>query len=126
MKVNIFWFRRDLRLEDNTALNAALENENVIPIFIFDDCILKNINKNDARLTFIHSLLESINHTLNQYNSGLISYYGNPKEVWRKIIKNYNIDTVFWNRDYEPYSVKRDNEIHKLLVLNNIKRGFFE
>ena len=54
MKVNIFWFRRDLRLEDNTALTQALKCKNVLPIFIFDSSILNKLEKDDSRISFIH------------------------------------------------------------------------
>ena len=126
MKVNLFWFRRDLRLEDNTALIAALLKSNVIPIFIFDKYILDKIEKNDSRLSFIHLLLNSINKSLKKINSGLITYYGYPLEVWKKIVDQYEIETVFWNKDYEPYSIKRDDSIIKLLESHNIKVKTFK
>ena len=78
MKVNIFWFRRDLRLDDNIALTQALKFKNVLPIFIFDSSILNKLEKDDSRISFIHSLLTNINKSLNEYKSGLLTYYGNP------------------------------------------------
>ena len=61
MQSNIFWFRRDLRLEDNTALIQALNSSNsIIPVFIFDTSILKNLSKDDARISFIYSQLVKI------------------------------------------------------------------
>ena len=65
--MNIFWFRRDLRLEDNTALFHALNSsEEVLPLFIFDETILSQLPKNDARVTFIHQQLEKIQNQLEQ------------------------------------------------------------
>ena len=111
MKINIFWFRRDLRLHDNTALNAALNYPNVKPIFVFDQCIIQKLKRNDPRLSFIYSLLKDIDNKLKKYHSGVHVYIGKPKDIWLNIVKNEDIDTVYWNRDYEPYSIKRDNTI---------------
>jgi deoxyribodipyrimidine photo-lyase len=60
--INIFWFRRDLRLEDNAALYHALEKgKPVLPIFIFDRAILDELeNKNDSRVNFIHRSVISL------------------------------------------------------------------
>ena len=96
------------------------------PIFIFDDLILNKLEKNDSRLTFIHSLLLQINKVLNKYDSSVFCYYGNPLKIWQKIISNHDIDTVFWNKDYEPYAKKRDHEIYKLLTSNNINVKTFK
>ena len=126
MKINIFWFRRDLRLNDNTALHESLKKNNVKPIFIFDTVIINKLEKDDARLSFIHSLLFSINKDLNTHNSSVFCYHGKPEVIWKELISNYEIDTVFWNRDYEPYSIKRDNTIKQLLVNNNIEVKTFK
>ena len=71
-KVAVFWFRRDLRLEDNCALFHALNSEfTVLPIFIFDTEILSELPKNDARVQFIHQTLEKINIELQKVNTSL-------------------------------------------------------
>ena len=63
--MTIFWFRRDLRLEDNHGLFEALSNsENVLPIFIFDKTILDELPIDDSRVTFIHESLSGINAKL--------------------------------------------------------------
>ena len=120
MKINIFWFRRDLRLEDNTALNNALKQKNVLPIFIFDSSILNELEKNDSRISFIHSLLIKINLKLKKHRSSILSYYGDPLEIWRKIILDYDIECVYWNKDYEPYAIIRDKKILNFLNSNGI------
>ena len=120
MKINIFWFRRDLRLDDNTALYNALRKKNVIPIFIFDSSILKKLEKNDSRISFIHSLLIKINLKLKKHRSSILSYYGDPLEIWRKIILDYDIECVYWNKDYEPYAIIRDKKILNFLNSNGI------
>ena len=120
--VNIFWFRRDLRLDDNHALFEALKgNDPVLPIFIFDTEILEKLPKDDARVTFIHKTLQNINKTLNDYfNSSLAMLFGKPYEIFKKLIEDYNIRSVYTNRDYEPYATERDSKIKNLLSKNNI------
>lgn len=122
MKVNIFWFRRDLRLDDNHGLFQALsQNDKVIPIFIFDEEILSKLaDKNDKRVTFIYQALEKINKKLRKVESGIDLYFGKPKEIFEQIIQKYDVDLVFTNEDYEPYALKRDTEIREFLESKNI------
>lgn len=120
-KINIFWFRRDLRLDDNHALFQALKNEKqVLPIFIFDENILEKLPKDDARVNFIHQQLEKINNQLKDIGSELHVFFGKPTDVYKNLVKNYSIETVFANRDYEPYGITRDKEIYDLLQSKNI------
>ena len=120
--INIFWFRRDLRLEDNHGLFEALKGNNkVLPIFIFDSDILENLPQNDARVSFIHETLESINKKLQkEFNSGIILFHGKPINIYKQLISKYNIEKVFTNHDYEPYANERDAEIKTFLKENNI------
>lgn len=72
-EISIFWFRRDLRLEDNVGLYQALQSKfPVIPLFIFDDAILESLPKNDARVGFIHDSLSKINTQLQEIGSSLL------------------------------------------------------
>jgi deoxyribodipyrimidine photo-lyase len=122
MKVNIFWFRRDLRLEDNCALNAALSSDlPVLPVFIFDINITDDLSADDARVTFIHKILSSINATLRRSGGSLYVQKGKPGEIWEKIVSTFDIDTVFVNKDYEPYSINRDNAVQKILDRKGIR-----
>jgi deoxyribodipyrimidine photo-lyase len=126
-KINIFWFRRDLRLSDNTALNAALRSDlKVLPIFIFDTEILDQLeNKYDRRVDHIHQALEGINEELKKHRSGIKTYHGKPLEIFKEIINEFDVETVFCNRDYEPKAIKRDKEIYDLLQKNNVQfKGF--
>ncbi len=127
-EINIFWFRRDLRLDDNTALNAALkEGKPVLPIFIFDSNILDKLPKNDARLAFIHRTLHKIKKELeNKYNSTLALFHGDPLQIYKELIKTYKIAVVYTNHDYEPYALKRDQEIYRLLKINAISFKTFK
>lgn len=119
-KVNIFWFRRDLRLNDNAALYHALKNENpVVPVFIFDKDILDKLdNKKDRRVEFIHNTIKELQHKLEKHNSSLEVYYDFPENVFTQLFTKYKIEKVFTNHDYEPYAVERDAKI-KTLLNNN-------
>ncbi|PTM09235.1 MAG: deoxyribodipyrimidine photolyase [Bacteroidetes bacterium] len=121
--INIFWFRRDLRLDDNVGLYHALQSEHpVLPIFIFDKEILESLQKDDARVTFIHETISKINSNLKEeINSSIITYYGNPLDVFKKLVTTYSIDTVYTNHDYEPYAIKRDKDVKQFLKTKNIE-----
>ena len=126
-QINIFWFRRDLRLEDNHALYQALKSgEKVLPIFIFDTEILNNLPKNDHRVNFIYNTLFELNHKLSQIGTGIQIFKGNPIEIWQQLIEKYTIKDVFFNRDYEPYALKRDEKIYLFLKSENISTHSFK
>ena len=121
-KISIFWFRRDLRLSDNAGLYHALKNgKKVLPIFIFDSEILSKLeNKADTRVQFIHQQLLAIKNQLNEIGSDLLVLHGSPIDSWKKLIQDFNIESVFTNHDYEPYAHKRDLIIKELLKENDI------
>lgn len=126
--INIFWFRRDLRLNDNKGLYKALKGENkVLPIFIFDSDILDNLPEDDARVSFIHNTVQSLRHKLQkEYQASIAIYYGRPIDIFKKILSEFNINAVFTNNDYEPYARKRDKEINTYLETNNIEFRTFK
>ena len=108
-KVNIFWFRRDLRLEDNIGLYRCSESDiPFIPVFIFDQSILKNLpDKHDSRVQFIHNNLFKIKEKLQEYGGDLRVYFGTPKLAFEKLTEEFDIEGVYTNEDYEPYAIKR-------------------
>ena len=120
-KVSIFWFRRDLRLEDNAALYHALKSPwPVVPIFIFDHNILDKLeDKADRRVDFIHQALAHIQQKLVQIGSTLEVFYGQPLQVFTQLMKTYAIQQVFTNHDYEQYAIERDEQVRSLLQANN-------
>jgi deoxyribodipyrimidine photo-lyase len=121
MKINIFWFRRDLRIEDNTALNYALEKGlPVLPVFIFDTAIIDELPGDDPRISFIYLTLQKINNDLQKLGSSLLVLKGDPEEVWKNLISSYDINSVYINKDYEPYSISRDLKIEVILRKNKI------
>lgn len=119
--VNIIWFRRDLRLDDNAALYHALKTGiPVVPVFIFDRNILDRLeNKKDGRVAFIHAALDQLQKALTQMGSSLEVYYGNPPAIFQQLLLKYTIENVFTNHDYEPYAKERDDRIAALLNNNN-------
>ncbi|UPT70754.1 MAG: DNA photolyase family protein [Flavobacterium sp. JAD_PAG50586_2] len=119
--MNIFWFRRDLRLDDNVGLFHALNSDQeVLPLFIFDETILSQLPKNDARVTFIHQQLALIQKQLKAVGKSLAVFHGNPLEVFAKLVDENKINTVYTNHDYEPYARKRDLELYHLFKDHNI------
>tara|TARA_B100001996_G_scaffold380201_1_gene367240 strand:- start:1934 stop:3232 length:1299 start_codon:yes stop_codon:yes gene_type:complete len=121
-KINIFWFRRDLRLYDNHGLSKAThDNLKVIPIFIFDTTITSLLASNDRRINFIYDNLLEIDSELNKkYKSNLNVFQGKPYDIFKNLIENYSIKNVYTNNDYEPYAINRDESIKELLSYNGI------
>ncbi|WP_306013911.1 MULTISPECIES: deoxyribodipyrimidine photo-lyase [unclassified Allomuricauda] len=119
----VFWFRRDLRLDDNVGLYQALQNDvPVLPIFIFDKEILESLPKNDARVTFIHGQIQKISKQLRtNYDSGVAQYHDKPIKAFEQLIKDYDVEAVYTNHDYEPYAKERDKEIADFLKENDIQ-----
>ena len=113
-----FWFRRDLRLEDNKGLIRALESGvPVQPLFIFDREILQHLDPEDARVSFIYEHVSSLKQRLAEWGVDLWVFYGNPQDVFRRLLADYpQVNGLVANRDYEPYARKRDQEIHTLFT----------
>ena len=122
IKVCLFWFRRDLRLEDNNGLFQALRSGlPVLPLFIFDTSILKSLtDKADQRIQLIHAELQQLQKVLLKTGSSLLIEKGEPLEVFKQLIRSWDVRTVFTNHDYEPYSHIRDEQINSLLNSQNI------
>jgi len=124
-KITIFWFRRDLRYLDNTGLYYSLkEGNNVLPIFIFDKNILDKLeDKKDARVEFIQHRLALMNEDLKSKGSTIRTFYSTPMEAYEQLVKEYDIEAVYTNRDYEPYAKERDKSIEAFLKEKGI--GFY-
>ncbi len=120
-KISFFWFRRDLRLHDNKGLFEALKaGHKIVPLFIFDSEILDKLPINDARVTFIHETLEQMNQELKLHGASLLIKKGNPLVVLQELIDEFEIHAVYANKDYEPYAIQRDQQIHQFLDANKI------
>ncbi len=121
-KIAVFWFRRDLRLDDNAGLYHALKSkDSVLPIFIFDKNILDKLeDKNDKRVEFIHDAILDLNTKLTELNSSIKVFYSTPEKVFKELVKEYEITTVYTNHDYEPYADERDLGVKEFLVKHKI------
>ncbi len=113
LKVSIFWFRRDLRLEDNVGLFNALQGKHpVLPLFIFDTDILDKLPEDDARVSFIYETLQQLRKTLQEkHGSSLGIYHGSPESIFSALASKYDLQVVHTNRDYEPYALERDSKM---------------
>lgn len=116
-KISVFWFRRDLRLEDNAGLYHALKAGGpVLPLFIFDTNILDRLeDKADLRVQFIHQELTRLSIELTELGSALLVKVGKPLEVWKQLLKEYPIANAYTNHDYEPYAIERDAAVEEML-----------
>ena len=121
-RISLFWFRRDLRLEDNAGLYHALKSgQPVLPFFLFDRNILDLVeNKTDRRVEFIYSTLLEMQEELRHLGSAFEAFYGHPAEAFRQLLSGYDVAAVYTNTDYEPYATERDREIRELLASKQI------
>lgn len=113
----IYWFRQDLRLEDNPALLHAAEHD-LLPIYILDDDSADEHRMGGASRWWLHHVLNSLN---DQLDGKLQLYIGNPLDTLKQLIKQHQIEVVYWNRCYEPWRIKRDKAIKEHLVQNNVE-----
>jgi deoxyribodipyrimidine photo-lyase len=122
IRLSIFWFRRDLRLTDNHGLYEALRaGQSILPIFIFDTDILDSLkDKKDKRVNFIYRQLQTIQKELLGVKSSLYILHGHPKTCFEKLMQDWNVDSVYTNHDYEPYAVRRDQDIANFLLSQQI------
>ena len=127
MKISIFWFRRDIRIEDNIALYHSLKSEYaVLPIFIFDDDIINELHKDDPRINFIYQELEKNNVHLNSKSSSIRIFKSSYKDAWKSLVDEFDIREVCFNEGYEPSAIKRDQWVYSFLELLDIKVHSFK
>jgi deoxyribodipyrimidine photo-lyase len=112
-EVTLFWFRRDLRLDDNAGLYHALRSDKkVLCVFIFDSRILHQLeDKYDRRVDFIHRSLAILKKQLEALGSSLLVFCGDPVSVYKKLCPK----AVYANHDYESYGQQRDNKVRSVL-----------
>jgi deoxyribodipyrimidine photo-lyase len=122
VKKSLFIFRRDLRLDDNTGLHFALaESDLVIPCFIFTpEQIQKNPYRSDACLQFMLESLEDLSSQLKKMGGRLYLFFGHPESIVEQCIEKIGVDQVVVNRDYTPYSIKRDEKIQTVCKRHNV------
>ncbi|MDC0254323.1 DNA photolyase family protein [Bacteriovoracales bacterium] len=125
---SIFWFKRDLRVEDNIGLHYALKSGlPVVPIFIFDKVTLEKVkDKMDMKIQFIHNVLVELKKTLKAYKSDLLILFGTQDQVWKRVLEDYNVKSVYTNEEYEPSTIKRDNQVRSFLRKKDIEMLSFK
>jgi deoxyribodipyrimidine photo-lyase len=120
-EIVIFWFRRDIRLEDNCGLWHALSSGyRVVPLFIYDENILNKLDPDDRRMSFLKDLLSRLYSTLKKYGSSLVTLKGTPLSVFITLIEKFTIKGVYFNGDYEPYATRRDSEVKSFFSSHGI------
>ena len=121
MRVSIFWFRRDLRIDDNIALYHSLNSKfNVLPIFIFDDEIVNELPEGDPRINFIYNELEKNNTLLTAKASSIRIFNCSYKDAWKSLVDEFDLKEVYFNEDYEPYAKQRDEWVCSFLELLDV------
>ncbi|NQZ01434.1 MAG: deoxyribodipyrimidine photo-lyase, partial [Bdellovibrionales bacterium] len=129
-QVNVFWFRRDLRVVDNRGLDEALSSDlPVLGLFVFDKSILDRLeDKDDARVSFLHQSVTELDKTFRENGSSLLVEHSTPSQVFELLLNSgeFKINKVFTNRDYEPYAIERDVEIAKLLGESGVEFESFK
>jgi deoxyribodipyrimidine photo-lyase len=115
-------FRRDLRIHDNTALNAALTaSEEVVTCFIFNDAQVGPHKHRSANgLCCMIESLEELAQEISSNGGKLLFFHGDPESVVDQAISEMKIDAVFFNKDYTPFSLKRDQGIADLCARRDI------
>ncbi len=117
MKTVIHWFRRDLRVSDNVALNEAEKRaQNVIPVFIFEDAFHSGPDVGAARLTFLLQSVESLRKNLAELGHPLVIRRGKSEEVLPELAQTAGAQCVFANKRYEPYTQRRDERVAQTLL----------
>ena len=116
-KIAVHWFRQDLRIKDNPSLEAASKFDSFIPIYILDDTNSGEFKMGSASRWWLYHSLNKLNESL---GGSLRLFKGDPCVILPKLIEDYSVSNVFWNRCYEPWRIDRDkkikNELEKMLV----------
>lgn len=126
-KISIFWFRRDLRLQDNHGLFQALKSSHpVLPIFVYDNTITQKLTDDDARISFIYDHLSQISKSLKKHSTALRIEQGQVLDVWKKLSEEFEIQSVYANEDYEPSAILRDQQVLEFLNETNIPFNLYK
>ena len=112
------WFRQDLRLRDNPALVYASEKGIVIPLYIFDTACPDHFQPGAASKWWLHQSLDSLNNALQQQ---LHLLRGEAANIIIDLVQQLGIQTVVWNRAYEPWQIKRDSELKQKLLAAGVE-----
>ena len=123
----LFWFRRDLRLDDNHGLSRALaEVGDVVPVFVFDTTILDPLPREDRRVEFIHGAVASLKSRLRALGSDLVVRHGEPVGSIDALAAEYGATAVYTNDDYEPAAIERDVRVARTLGARGMELRSFK
>lgn len=119
MSTAIVWFRQDLRLYDNPALTYASEHhDNIIPIYIFDENVKPSLGA--AQRWWLHHSLNNLSDSFHKHHAELFLLRGDSDNILETLSKQHDVEAVYWNRCYEPDSLRRDAKIARHLKSKNI------
>ena len=122
MKKAIIWFRKDLRLSDNPALTQACEENNeIIPIYIYEENIPNAWMIGEASKWWLHYSLQSLCDNFDSFGIKLVLKKGNPLTILQSLLHETQANAVYWNRRYEPYSILNDAKIKQTLYKQGVK-----
>ncbi|OIO59209.1 MAG: deoxyribodipyrimidine photolyase [Verrucomicrobia bacterium CG_4_10_14_3_um_filter_43_23] len=125
--MNLFWFRKDLRLTDNPALYEATKRGKVIAVYIQDDITPGKWKSGAASRWWLHHSLQVLKKSIESHGGHLYFYKGEAKKLLPEIAQQINAKTVYWNREYEPYAIEEEDQLkdtlRKLSVDTRIYNG---
>jgi deoxyribodipyrimidine photo-lyase len=119
VSTSVWWLRRDLRLDDNPALQSAIRSsEEVIPLFILDPSLRDSGKNRGRRSAFLLASLRSLDEDLRVLGSRLIVREGEPHHVLTRILAETEARAIFAQADVSPYARKRDEAIRREMPLH--------
>lgn len=133
--INVVWFKRDLRLQDNTAISNALSNnKRTLLLYVFEHLVLNDEHYSERHFNFIKESMRDINAQLEPYNTKVLAVTSDISSAFNHLQEFYKIDTVFshvetgllvtYNRDKEFTRYCRNNFINWQESKNNaVARG---
>ena len=115
--LGIHWFRQDLRISDNPALINAVEFGKILPVYILDTVNSCDNPMGAAQKIWLHHSLKSLDNSL---GGNLLVYSGDPLNIILKLVTEFEVNKIFWNRCYEPWQILRDKKIKTELNRRNV------
>ena len=120
MSTALFWFRQDLRCQDNPALTqACAEHNQLIPLYIKETT--PSLVMGEAQCWWLHHSIQALKKSLINQELDLFLQQGEALSILKQLIKQHFIDAVYWNRCYEPSHRARDEEIKTELKKLGVK-----
>src|SRR5262245_23629873 len=114
----LHWFRKDLRLDDNTALASAAADAagDVVPFYASDPAWFARADIAATRVRFVLGALAELSSAIAARGSRLALAHGDPADVLLRAAKAASVDAVYWNDEYEPALRERDDRVERALA----------